>query len=335
MPYMMWLLTWIGMVLGAATASIAEAPTRGVAYQLRIAAGVRVHVVTVDMRNAELMVRPAFAWGEPGHGQSFASFLAHHRPLAQITGGYFSPGNWLPIGDIVIDGRLHYQGGIGSALAVRTDNVVEIRDIPRGGASWMGYETVLRGGLRLLRGGKLAIAARRQGFRDPALFGAASRTAVGLAPRNRLLLVATSAGITLTQLTAVMKGLGCIDAMTLDGGSSTGLAVGASIILTPQRKLSTVLMVQTRPSPPPRPLAQAAPPAPMPTSALPFLPAPARMLTPSAPSVPPLPRVAEVALLPTPIKPPAPRRVQQTWPERKTSTGTWRRIYSYRGHQTV
>lgn len=338
MWYMMWLLTWIGMILGATTVTVAGAPAPylvtanrsvpGVVYNLRIAAGVRVHVISVDMRNAELMVRPAFAWGEPGHGQSFARFLAQHRPLAQISGGYFSPHNWLPIGDIVIDSQLRYQGGIGSALAMRTDNTLEIRDVPRGGPPWSGYEAVMRGGLRLVHGGALAITARRQGFRDPALFRATSRTAVGLTSRTRLLLVATSAGISLTKLAAVMKGLGCTEAMTLDGGASTGLAFGGSIILNPARKLSTVLLVQARPTPPPRPAAQVLP-APSPVSMWPFSPA-----TPVAgrPRVPRAVEVDDVALLPMPDLPAMARRALPRTPVHLLPAG---RAYGYRGYHTV
>lgn len=266
MRYTMWLLAWIGIILGAFTATaVADASTRSVSYQLATSSGVRVHVITVDMHDAALMVRPAFAYGEPGHGQSFSRFITQHHPLAQISGSYFSLGSWLPIGDVVINGEVQYIGVIGSALAVRQDNTVDIIDVPRGWhAPWNGYEAVLRGGLRLLRQGEYAITARRQGFRDPALFRPASRTAVGVTPGNHLLLVATSAGISLSKMAAVMKGLDCTDAMTLDGGISTGLAIGDQIILNPGRRLSTVLMVKARPTPPPRPVAKA-PPA-MPTA---------------------------------------------------------------------
>jgi hypothetical protein len=202
-----------------------------------------------------VQVRPALARTVPGRGQSFHSFLAEYQPLAQVSGSYFSLSSWAPVGDIVINGRLRYgSGGIGSALLVRPDNTAKIVNIPRGWlSSWQGYEMVLRGGVRLVQDGKYAVYPHDQGFRDPALFRQATRTAVGITPQQRLLLVAVGRGIQLSQLAAIMKALGCRDAMTLDGGTSTGLAYGTSVIFTPGRLLSNVLMVVERPAPAPTP----------------------------------------------------------------------------------
>lgn len=248
-----WLLRlWIGMVMGALALPVqAGSPESSVSYQIKQASGIRVHVVTADLRNPALMVRPVLAYNTPGRGQSFLSFLAQHQPLAQISGGYFSTSNWLPIGDIVIDGLLRYRGQVGSALAIRPDNTIEIVDVPRGWRySWPGYEHVLRGGMRLIRHGEFSVYPNRQGFHDPGLFREASRTAVGILPGNRLLLAATGAAISLSKMASVMKALGCTEAMSLDGGTSTGLAYGSSIIIAPGRQLSSVLMILERPDPP-------------------------------------------------------------------------------------
>ncbi|HOF89821.1 MAG TPA: hypothetical protein PLZ36_17215, partial [Armatimonadota bacterium] len=147
----------MALVLGLCAGARAGSPASSVSYQILTAAGVRAHVVTADLRNPALLVKPAVAYDRPGRGQSFLRFLADHQPLAQISGSYFSLNNWLPIGDLVIDGTLRYRGQVGTALAVRPDNTVELVDIPKGWKySWPGYEQVLRGGIRLLRQGAYA-----------------------------------------------------------------------------------------------------------------------------------------------------------------------------------
>lgn len=237
----------------------AHAAPNSVRYSKHWICKTRVHVITVDLRDSSLLVTPALAYNRPGRRQSFIGFLADRAPLAQITGSYFSLKSSIPIGDIVIGGRLLHRGPVGSALAISTDNTARMLNIPYGWRySWPGAESALQGGLRLVQNGKYAVYPKTQGFRDPGLFRAATRTAVGLKDDRTLLLVGTNKEIQLSTLAAIMKALGCRDAMTLDGGASTGIAYGTNVLITPGRTISNVLMVVQRPAPKP------APPAPNP-----------------------------------------------------------------------
>lgn len=219
-------------------------------YSTRWINQTRVEVITVDLNDQSLLVTPQLANDNLGRRQSFTAFLHTHHPLAQISGGYFSLGSALPIGDIVIGGHLRYRGPVGSALAIKADNSADIINVPYGGsASWAGYENVLKGGMRLVQHGCYAVFPRDQGFHDPNLFGFASRTAVGLTREHKLLLVAVGREILLSQLASIMLHLGCCDAMSLDGGLSTGMAFGDAVILAPGRSLPSVLMVLERPKP--------------------------------------------------------------------------------------
>ncbi|MHB9131716.1 MAG: phosphodiester glycosidase family protein [Armatimonadota bacterium] len=215
---------------------------------------VMVHIIVVDLNDPTILVTPRIARNTPGRRQSFVSFMAEHQPLAQITGSYFSmTGPAYPIGDIVIGGKLRYDGPIGSALAIKPNNLAGIVNVPRYRKyNWKGYESVLQGGIRLVQNGKYALYPSTQGFRDPDLFRQATRTAVGIQQNNRLLLVAVGRGVSLVTMVKIMKALGCRDAMTLDGGTSTGLAFSTSPIYTPGRMISNVLMVTRRPPPPPQ-----------------------------------------------------------------------------------
>jgi hypothetical protein len=89
----------------------------------------------------------------------------------------------------------------------------------------------------LLRNGRIAIDAVHEGVLDPRdindyTFSAYrhARTFVGIDPRGRVLLATAdgipgvSAGLTLTEEAELMRSLGAVDAMNLDGGGSTQFA---------------------------------------------------------------------------------------------------------------
>lgn len=228
----------------------AVAARRSVGYSLHRVRNIPVHVISVDLQDPYLLVTPALAYGTLGRRQSFKGFLSDYQPLAQMTGSYFGLRNSYPIGDIVVKQHHQYRGSIGSALAVKPDNTAWILDVPYlEDGSWGGYESVMRGGIRLLEGGQRCLFPRDQGFRDPAVYRNATRTAVGLKNHRKLLMVAITRTISLSDLVHIMKTLGCRDAMALDGGSSTGLACGRSTIVSPARSLVSVLMVTQREHP--------------------------------------------------------------------------------------
>lgn len=250
-------LRW-GMLLLAVALCAGVFAHPGVRYSKQWLNRARVHVITVDLNDKTLQVKPVVGRNRPGRRQSFLGFMAEHQPLAQLTGTYFGLRNGLPIGDLLSDGRWIFDGFAGSALVITPENTAAIVNIPpRWKYSWPGYTTVIQGGIRLTQQGKYAVYPRVQGFRDTSLYRRASRTAVGIQEGNRLVLVAVNKPVLLSELAAIMKALKCRDAMTLDGGTSTGMAFGTDVILMPGRTLSNVLVVTERPVPTASPLAPA------------------------------------------------------------------------------
>jgi len=249
-PSLLIVITVLGLL-----AQQTQGESSGVTYSKHWINRTRVHVVSIDLNDRTLKITPALAGNAIGRRQSFVGFMARHHPLAQITGSFFSLRTAYPIGDLVIDGKIVFRGPVGSALAIRPDNQAEMLNIPYGWTySWPGYESAMKGGIRLMQNGQYAVYPRQQGFRDPALFRPATRTAIGLTNGNHLLMVAVNRPIYLSNLAAIMKALGCCDAMALDGGTSTGLACGDDVILMPGRTLTNVLMVIQRPEPPEKPV---------------------------------------------------------------------------------
>lgn len=166
------------------------------------------------------------------------------RPAAAITGTYFDVPSAIPVGSIVVGGKSVHRGLVGTAFAfapAQGARLVACR--PGQEYDWSIYETVLRAGPRLLTGGKATLWPGGEGFRDPAIFARKKRTAVALTRHGKLLLVAVEKPVLLRTLAQAMQSLDVVDAMCLDGGSSSGLYHHGKTRLKPHRPLTNLLVV--------------------------------------------------------------------------------------------
>lgn len=206
---------------------------------------VPVEVVNVDLRHRSVLVAPVL----PGAGEAFGSgarvgqLARSSGARALINGSYFHPQSYAPAGDIVMRGQLLTWGRIPMALAITPDNRATIRASSTPllrrplDTTWDGMETVIATGPRILVGGRV-FTNYSGAFRDPAVFGRAARSAVGLRGNRDLVLVSTHAKLTAAEMGKVMVRLGVKDALLLDGGSSVGLAWNGQAVLDSVRKVS-------------------------------------------------------------------------------------------------
>jgi Phosphodiester glycosidase len=124
---------------------------------------------------------------------------------------------------------------------------------PGGGAAREAAPAIVVGaGPRLLRGGRVAVAADAEGFAPPQApsffrsFVASRnpRTLAGVRADGTLLLVTVdgrapgwSVGMTLRQAARLMRSLGAVDALNLDGGSSTAMTVRGELVNRPSDRV--------------------------------------------------------------------------------------------------
>lgn len=187
---------------------------------------------------------------------------------AVIRGGAVTasrPGGGTPIPDdgVVLSGtgdaaRLLRRAGVGAA--------VEVDLGLRSGRSALAPEAtagIVGGGPRLLTRGRVRVRATAEGFAPPSapgFFGSFvaarhPRTLVGVRADGTLLLVTLdgrragwSAGVTLVEAARVMRSLGAREALNLDGGGSSAMAVRGAIVSRPsdatgERPVSDTLAV--------------------------------------------------------------------------------------------
>ncbi len=238
--------TSIMQLLCAALAltSLQQALAGPVVYELKKSGSVPVHVITVDLSSSQVAIQPQLASGGVGASESFRSMLRRTRPIAAITGAFFDIRSKIPVSDIAINGQWIQKGSVGNGICI--DESGALRFVPRwqGHTSgWKGYTSVLCGGPTLVKKGKVALYPHNEGFRDSGLFGRSQRTAAGHTYNNKLLLVSVNKPIKLRRLAHIMRGLGCKDAITLDGGSSTGLWFNGKVLSQPRRHLTNLLAV--------------------------------------------------------------------------------------------
>ncbi len=120
-----------------------------------------------------------------------------------------------------------------------------------------GWELPLRSGVsavtgrfRLMRDGRIVLSDR-----DVSIFGRNPRTIAGVDPDGKLMLVTidgrqtSSVGATLWEAARVARALGMWDAINLDGGGSTAMAVRGRLVNRPagsERSVSDALVWQAR-----------------------------------------------------------------------------------------
>jgi exopolysaccharide biosynthesis protein len=122
----------------------------------------------------------------------------------------------------------------------------------RGDPRWDTVRDVIGGGPRLLTDGQFVGG---EGFRPSFADRRHPRTAIGRLADGRILLVVVggrqpyhSLGMTLVELANLMRQLGAVDALNLDGGGSATLVVRGTVINLPsdeagERPVSDVLLV--------------------------------------------------------------------------------------------
>lgn len=102
---------------------------------------------------------------------------------------------------------------------------------------WSDVKHIISGGPYLVKNGEVFVDMTEQKF--GAIGGRNPRTAIGYTADNNLIIVTadgreeTSVGLTLMELGAFMKSLGCVNAMNLDGGGSTVMYVNGKIANNP------------------------------------------------------------------------------------------------------
>jgi exopolysaccharide biosynthesis protein len=190
--------------------------------------------------------------------------------LAGVNGGYFASAGG-PLGVVVRDGKL-VSPHVGrrpprTTLGVMKDRRIEMDQVvaqkgtlaSRSGQTWDDVQLALGGGPRLLRRGRVALTTNEEelGPNGNDITRSCARTAVATTKDGRILIATASGhrdnhleGVRLEELAGELLRRGGSEAMNLDGGASTTMAVGDEVVsLGPgapraEKPVATALLVR-------------------------------------------------------------------------------------------
>ncbi|MEN6371244.1 MAG: phosphodiester glycosidase family protein [Armatimonadota bacterium] len=158
---------------------------------------------------------------------------------ATVTGGPITAGGAIQTGSALISAQGRAADWIMSNLK-QGDKVTLRFDVKSGfGKDWGNVMEAVGGGPMLLSGGRIYVDAADENFKRSFSAGRNPRTAVGVTASGELLLVTVdgrqsiSQGMTLNELAALMKSLGAVDAINLDGGGSTAFSIKGIVSNSP------------------------------------------------------------------------------------------------------
>jgi hypothetical protein len=120
-------------------------------------------------------------------------------------------------------------------LAVGTTVRYESVPVP---AEFVRYSQILGAGPVLLQNRQIVLDAKAEQFRDSFIAESAVRSAIAITASNTLLIVTVGnrtggTGPTLREIAQIVQQMGAVDALNLDGGSSTSLYLGGQLLNRP------------------------------------------------------------------------------------------------------
>lgn len=119
-----------------------------------------------------------------------------------------------------------------SAFAPGTRLQVTSSTLP---ADFNRYPNVIAAGPLLIQNGQIVVDPKAEGFSNAFVIERASRSAIAQKADGTILIVATHSlpdgvGLTLTEVAQLLQQMGAVNALNLDGGSSTGLYLGGQLL---------------------------------------------------------------------------------------------------------
>lgn len=239
--------------------------SRPISVTQRRIAGIPVYVTHIDLTDPKTFISVGLANHASQANSSrstkgdeaFNSLVRRFRAAMTASGTFFSmDAEKRVMGNLVSGGRfLKYSPweNYGTTLGLRAGNRPEmITARTEGKPQWQKHWFSLTAGPRLLKRGQVSIHPKQEGFTDPAVMGTAIRSAIGFPEHGRRLIMVTfQKPVSLQKEAAIMKALGCYEAMNLDGGTSLALARGKRVLQPAGRKLTNVITVYDQQYPAP------------------------------------------------------------------------------------
>src|SRR6476469_77186 len=185
--------------------------------------GIPFYQTTIDLTDPNTFITIGLAHEAPSANsthvsygdEAFGRIVARSHAAIVANGTFFSTdGEKRVMGNVVAEGRfLKYSPweNYGTTLGLRAGNEPEmVTARVDGKPDWQEHWFSITSGPRLLKEGKVWLAPKSEGFRDPHVLGVASRAAIGFPRGGKKLVLATFlANLSLEREAKIMRAIGC------------------------------------------------------------------------------------------------------------------------------
>lgn len=159
--------------------------------------------------------------------------IANNQVISQESAGIAGKDSFpIPTNGYLLTLRGNDTKTLVNSFTIGTRVQVESNTIP---ADFNHYPHILGAGPLLLQNRQIVLDAKAEKFSDAFAQQLASRSTIGTTPSGTLIIAAIhnragGKGPSLTETAQLMEEIGVIDALNFDGGSSTGLYLGGSLL---------------------------------------------------------------------------------------------------------
>lgn len=210
-----------------------------------------VNVASINLLASNTTLQVALANNNLGSVGTLASIAKNHGAKVAINGNFFdaysNSATRLVYNGLVMNGKKMKPFDLKFSVFYYTEKG-DVGILP--GDAFMDrfaqgdVQEALQVGPRLVTNGTVTVNPQLEGFSSyKILSSAGARSGLGIL-KNRQVVFVTTSGATVQQLASIMKQLGAVDAMNLDGGASSGLLVNNRYLTTPGRLIAVALLVK-------------------------------------------------------------------------------------------
>jgi len=198
----------------------------------------KAHIVTINPK--EHPIAPALAKGDKMRRESVLTLAKRHGALAAVNGGFWKS-NGSPAGALKINGRWYGEPVIPRAvIGWREEGKIVFIDRMQNKKGWGLCDHIVGGAPLLVKNGMAVNDFQPERIKSFFLNWWHPRTAVGIRPNGDWVFVVIDGrtwgmlgGMTIRELAQFMVQLGCVEALNLDGGSSSTLVIQDRVVNTP------------------------------------------------------------------------------------------------------
>lgn len=197
-------------------------------YSSMIISRVRVHVLKADARNIKIIK-------EQGKIKYLRTVVKENNGWGAINASFYNMNNRRPCGLLIIDGKVISKNVYNRPYIVIGDKtyISDDKEINP------DIKLAVGGGSYLLKNGNKYFTNNH--FSKQFTNSVVRRTCIGINKEGKVLLVVIK-GANIWKCAEIMKSLGCTDALSLDGGTSSQMYYGGKYIVASNRITPVVIV---------------------------------------------------------------------------------------------